>query len=81
MQETLQQNPDITIVLEFTPSMMVELGFDPSKLIDFFVERDYRIYVVRPRGKLSSGLPHAMNDSGYVDLLFSRRPIACDREA
>ena len=81
MQETLQQNADITIVLEFTPSMMIEMGFDPSKLIDFLVERDFRIYVVHPRGKLSPGLPHAMNDSGYVDLLFSRRPIACDREA
>jgi hypothetical protein len=45
------------------------------------VERDFKIYVVHPRGKLSPGLPQAMNDSGYVDLLFSRRPIACDREA
>jgi FkbM family methyltransferase len=81
MQETLQQNPDITIVLEFTPSIMIEMGFDPSKLIDFLVERDFKIYVVHPRGKLSPGLPHAMNDSGYVDLLFSRRPIACDRGA
>jgi hypothetical protein len=80
MQETLQQNPDVTIVLEFTPSMMIEMGFDPSKLIDFFVERDFKIYVVHPRGKLSPGLPPAMNDSGYVDLLLSRRPVACDRE-
>jgi FkbM family methyltransferase len=81
MQETLRQNPDITIVLEFMPSMMIEMGFDPSKLIDFFVEQDFKIYVVHPRGKLSPGLPHAMNESGYVDLLFSRRPIAFDREA
>jgi FkbM family methyltransferase len=81
MQETLLHNPDVTIVLEFTPSMMIELGFEPSKLIDFLVERDFKIYVVHPRGKLSSGLPPKMNDVGYVDLLFSRRPIACDREA
>jgi FkbM family methyltransferase len=81
MHETLQQNPDVSIVLEFTPSMMIELGFDPTKLINFLVERNFNIYVVHPRGKLSPGLPHAMNDSGYVDLLFSRRPIACDREA
>jgi FkbM family methyltransferase len=81
MHETLRQNPDVSIVLEFTPSMMIELGFDPSKLIDFMVERDFKIYVVHPRGKLSPGLPQTMNDSGYVDLLLSRRPIACDREA
>jgi FkbM family methyltransferase len=81
MQKTLQQNPDISVVLEFMPSMMIEMGFDPAKLVDLFVERDFKIYVVHPRGKLSPGLPQAMNDSGYVDLLFSRRPIACDREA
>jgi FkbM family methyltransferase len=81
MQETLQQNPEVTIVLEFTPSMMIELGFEPSKLIDFFVEQDFKMYVVHTRGKLSPGLPQTMNDLGYVDLLFSRRPIACDREA
>ena len=52
MHETLQQNPDVSVVLEFTPSMMIELGFDPSKLIDFMVERDFKIYVVHPRGKL-----------------------------
>jgi hypothetical protein len=57
------------------------MGFDPSTLIDFFLQRDFKIYVVHRRGKLSPGLPHAMNGSGYVDLLLSRRPIACDREA
>jgi FkbM family methyltransferase len=81
MQATLQENPDVTIVLEFMPSMMIEMGFDPSKLIDFFEERDFKSYVVHPRGKLSPGLPRAMNDSGYVDLLFSRRPISFDRKA
>jgi FkbM family methyltransferase len=81
MQETLDRNPNITVVLEFMSSMMIEMGFDPLKLIDFFVERDFNIYVVHPRGRLSPRLPPAMNDSGYVDLLFSRHPIACDREA
>jgi len=79
MQETLRQNPDITIVLEYMPSAMRDLGFDPSHLIDFFVERGFGIYLVHPRGKLSQGMPSNMNDSGYLDLLFSRSPIACDR--
>jgi FkbM family methyltransferase len=76
MQETLRRNPNITIVLEFMSSMMIEMGFNPAKLIDFFAERDFKIYVVHPKGKLSPGLPPAMNDAGYVDLLFSRHPIA-----
>ena len=80
MQDTLRQNPDITIVLEFMPSAMRELGFEPSHLIDFFAERDFRIYQVHPRGKLSPGKPAAMKDSSYINLLFSRRPIPTGRE-
>ncbi len=80
MQDTLRQNPDITIVLEFMPSAMRELGFEPSHLIDFLVERDFKIYHVHPRGKLSPGMPAIMKDSSYFNLLFSRRPIACGRE-
>jgi FkbM family methyltransferase len=77
MQDTLRQNPDISIVLEFMPSAMRELGFDPSHLIGFFVERGFEIYLVHPRGKLTRGMPTVMKDSNYFDLLFSRHPIVC----
>jgi FkbM family methyltransferase len=80
MQITLRQNPDIAVVLEFMPSAMRELGFEPSHLIDFFVERDFEVYQIHPRGKLSPGLPRDMKDSSYFDLLFSHHPIACGRE-
>ena len=79
MQNTLRQTPDITIFLEFMPSAMRELGFDPSHLIDLLVECNFEIYLVHPRGKLSRGMPPVTTDSGYFDLLFSRRPVACDR--
>jgi FkbM family methyltransferase len=80
MQNTLQQNPDITVLLEYAPSAMRELGFEPSHLIDFFVERDFSIYGVHQRGRLSYGVPISTNDSSYFNLLFSRRPIQCDQE-
>lgn len=80
MQNTLRQNPDIVIFLEFAPSAMRELGFDPSHLIDLIVECNFEIYHVHPRGKLSRGMPPVTTDSSYFDLLFSRRPIACDRK-
>jgi FkbM family methyltransferase len=80
MTETLRQNPGIKIVLEFMPSAMRDLGFEPSHLIDFLIERDFKVYQIHPRGKLSPGVPDSMNDSGYCDLLFSRTPIPCDRE-
>lgn len=81
MQETLSQNPDITVVLEFMPSAMRELGFEPSHLIDFLVALDFKIYCIHPRGKLTPGMPDTMNDPGYFDLLFSRHSIAFDRGA
>ncbi|MDT8069354.1 MAG: FkbM family methyltransferase [Terriglobia bacterium] len=80
MQDTLRQNPDITIVLEFMPSAMRELGFEPLHLIDLFEERDFRTYHVHPRGKMSPGMPAIMKDSSYFNLLFSRRPIACNHK-
>jgi FkbM family methyltransferase len=79
MQNTLRQNPGIAVLLEFMPSAMRELGFEPSHLIDFFVDRDFKIYQVHPRGKLSRGVPALVNDASYCDLLFSRSDIACDR--
>ena len=75
MQETLIQNPDITIVLEYMPSAMRELGFEPSHLIDFLIDRDFRIYQVHSRGKLSLGVPAILDNSSYFNLLFSRRPM------
>lgn len=81
MKATLEKNPDITVVLEYAPSAMRELGFDPSQLIRFLVERGFQVYLVRPKGKLSAGMPASMDDSSYVDLLFSRRPIASGCEA
>jgi FkbM family methyltransferase len=79
MQETLRQNPDVTVVLEFMPSAMRELGFEPSRLIDFFVERDFKIYCVHPQGKLSLGIPEITDDLTYFDLLFTRKSIALDQ--
>lgn len=80
MQDTLRLNPDITIVLEFMPSAMRELGFEPSHLIDFLVARDFKLYLIHPRGKLSPGMPANIKDSDYINLLFSRNSIAFNQE-
>jgi FkbM family methyltransferase len=76
MRSTLERSPDTSVLLEFMPSAMRDLGFEPSHLIHFFAERGFGIYHVGRRGRLSQGMPAIMEDSGYVNLLFSRRPIA-----
>jgi FkbM family methyltransferase len=80
MQTTLRRNPDTAIVLEFMPSAMRELGFEPSHLIDFFVEREFKIYQVHPRGVLSQGMPAITKNSSYINLLFSHHSIPCGSE-
>ena len=75
MVNTLRQNPDVAIVLEYMPSAMRALGFEAPQLINFFGERGFSIYQVHPRGRLSPGIPPAVNDSSYFDLLLSRRTI------
>jgi len=77
MQRTLEKNDDIKIVLEYSPSGMRSLGFDPSSLIKFLLDRGFQVYLVRSKGKLTPGMPTAMGQHGYVDLLFSRKPMAC----
>lgn len=78
MLDTLRENPALSVLLEYMPSAMRDLGFEPSHLIDFFLERDFKIYQVQPKGKVSLGMPNIRRDSGYVNLLFSRRSIVCD---
>ena len=76
MKRTLDNNPDIKIVLEYSPSAMRVLGFDPSNLIAFLVDLGFESYIVGSKGKLVRGTPSSVKESGYVDLLFSRHRIA-----
>lgn len=80
MKATLERNPDLTIVLEYAPSAMRELGFDPTRLVKFLADRGFDCFLIGPHGKLSAGIPR-IEDGGYVDLLCSRRPIPCDHNA
>lgn len=79
MSKTIEANPELTIVLEYAPFALRALGFDPSQLVDFLVGRGFRVYQVRPRGELSPGIPADLHDRDYVDLLFSRRALACGK--
>jgi FkbM family methyltransferase len=81
MQNTIHMNPGISVVLEFMPTAMRELGFESSHLIDFFAEQDFKAYRIHPKGILTPGVPIQTNTSTYFDLLFTRHPIASDRRS
>jgi FkbM family methyltransferase len=76
MSRTLEMNAYLTIFLEYAPFALRDLGFDASELVAFLVGRGFQIYQVLPKGELSSGVPADLADADYVDVLFSRRPLA-----
>ena len=79
MCKTIEMNPDMTMVLEYAPFALRDLGFDPSELIGFLVGRGFQIYELHPKGELSPGIPAYLADTDYVNLLFSRRPLECGK--
>jgi FkbM family methyltransferase len=76
MRYTLERFPRASVCIEYSPDTLLELGFEPEKVLDFFRVRGYRIYV------LSRALIQAAPDNfaverlaekaGYVDLICSR---------
>jgi FkbM family methyltransferase len=78
MKETLESFPNLCTCLEYCPDAMVELGFDPMKLTEFFLARGYRLYTMTD-GDLELSdeilIKHKVNEQGYIDFLCSRRPL------
>lgn len=77
MSKTLERNTDVTVVLEYAPASMRELGFDPDRLLQFFAARGFHCFLIGADGQLSRGSIPALENGHYVDLLFSRTPDAC----
>jgi FkbM family methyltransferase len=80
LKDTLQRFPKVIICLEFAPEAMIELGFNPSLLLEFFRSKCYYTHLVT-RGPLrvvsdSTAMNPLLQHGGYVDLLFSKRAHA-----
>lgn len=76
MKETLERFPALFVCFEYSPEGMVELGFDPQKLLDFFQVRGYQLHVLT-RGALQLAndpavLQPFLDRAGYVDLLCAK---------
>jgi FkbM family methyltransferase len=80
MRKALEQFPTMCIALEYAPDGMRELGFEPSALLDFFRSAGYQLYILtRAATTLAEdyrAIEVAVERSGYVDLLCSRKIIA-----
>jgi len=80
MKETLERFPETCVCFEHSPDALVELGFEPGKVLDFFRSRDYRLHVltreVPQLAEDDESIKRFLHDAGYVDLLCSKRALA-----
>jgi FkbM family methyltransferase len=80
MRETLRKFPELCICLEYSPEAMSDLGFEHTKLLDFFRTRGYQVYVLTAEYLHLLGddasIQRLVHEAGYVDLLCSKRVLA-----
>ncbi len=80
MKGTLEEFPEACVCLEHSPESLIELGFEPGEIIDFFRSRGYQLYILtREAPQLAADnelLDRIVNEAGYVDLLCSKRILA-----
>jgi FkbM family methyltransferase len=79
MEQTLAANPDAVVALEYAPTGISELGFEPKKVLEFFQERNYFIYILSQGSHLKraeDGIIEKMVEKrGYTDLICSRKEL------
>jgi FkbM family methyltransferase len=75
MAATVARQTGAVVAIEYMPAAMKELGYDPSAMLDWFSEREFRMYSLGKNGALVEGLSDELAAEGYVDLIFSRAPL------
>ena len=76
MSATLEGNPDMTVVLEYAPGAMRELGFNPVDVLDALRGRGLACYALERGGRLSPADPESIPVDGYTDFVFTRRRLS-----
>jgi FkbM family methyltransferase len=77
MTNIIDRFSQVSCALEYCPSQIEELGFSASAVLDFFIERGFKLYLLKRSGALAEysqeALLTAMDGRGYVDILATRR--------
>jgi len=79
MKDTLTGSPDLCIYLEYCPEALLQLGSEPARVLDFLWARGYQLHVLTHKGPEltvdEAPLRRFLSETGYVDLLCSKRVI------
>lgn len=80
MEATLNRFPEMGVCFEYSPQSMKELGFDADELLEFFLSRDYRLYLLDRSGLTPARGPAAIHSfaegDSYADVLAIRRDLS-----
>lgn len=79
LKGTLARHENVCVGFDYCPQALEELGFDPPLLLDYFLKRGFRLFLIEKNGKLqtlsSSHLTRALAGRSYTHLLASRRDL------
>ena len=75
MAATIAHHPHAAVAIEYMPEAMEDLGYSAPALLDWFHEREFRMYSLGKNGELTLGLSRELAEKGYVDLIFSRAEL------
>ena len=79
LKGTLARHDSVCVAFDYCPQSLEELGFDPPLLLDFFLKRGFRLYLIEKNGKLqalsSAHLTRALSGLQHTNLLASRRDL------
>ncbi len=79
LKGTLARHENVCVAFDYFPQALEELGFDPPLLLDYFLKRGFRLYLIEKNGKLHSlsspQLTRALDGRTYTNLLASRRDL------
>ncbi len=72
MVQTVENNPQATIAVEYMPAAMQDLGYDPLSLLNWLEQHRFKLYTLGKSGTLSEGVSDELTTKGYVDLVCIR---------
>jgi FkbM family methyltransferase len=75
MEQTLADNPQAILALEYMPGAIRELGFEPRALLEWIGERRYCVYILANDGTLRETSTDRIATDRYVDLLLTREKL------
>ena len=82
MQQTLINNERISVAFEYSPEQMVQLGFESEALLQFFLERGFRLYALSQSGSLATihgtQVESFLQKRAYFDIVATRAQITGD---